>query len=514
MDNSIEPDGLEEVEGEMAEGGQDIPEADANELLDHVVDRVKIKGGLDINKLKEDGVVFEIDEDAVAATNEEYKEEFEAAQRTSYGQMSGKERSFINELGYDGLGGYGLGLDEDNDSDPDGPLMEPFESLMAKMLDLTPDGGVKKKMVRPGGGVEVMEGAEVHIHYNGYLEHHDEPFDSTRLRNKKQVVQLGHGNLIPGLELGIVSMKLGEISRFLINHEYAYGDMGCPPRVPAKSLVLFEVELIHFHDEAKIVEFDNLPMEEMSKFSRVYPAAEERWKEGKAQYVAGRHRAALKTFKLAATDLEKCNLENEEEEKSQQTLLFTLFKNLAVVAMKLKDYHKTIKYGTKALSCPNHIQTASDKAKCNYLCGKANRLIGELRMAKMYLEKAYRFKPNDKMVAEELDSLDHAIERQKNEERLMAQRMILPEEERQPLPDAESCPWLKDPHSMRMCLKQLETFFEDAENDFFKVPKDRINTAKDILIWEEAAKRLDFVILEKPSEDNRRMRIGRKTDSV
>ena len=41
------------------------------------------------------------------------------------------------------------------------------------------------------------------------------------------------------------------------------------------------------------------------------------------------------------------------------------------------------------------------------------------------------------MVAEELDSLDHAIERQKNEERLMAQRMILPEEERQPLPGIE-----------------------------------------------------------------------------
>ena len=69
---------------------------------------------------------------------------------------------------------------------------------MTKMSDLTPDGGVKKKMVRTGGGVEVMEGAEVHIHYNGYLEHHDEPFDSTRLRNKKQVVILGNGNLIPG----------------------------------------------------------------------------------------------------------------------------------------------------------------------------------------------------------------------------------------------------------------------------------------------------------------------------
>ena len=38
------------------------------------------------------------------------------------------------------------------------------------------------------------------------------------------------------------------------------------------------------------------------------------------------------------------------------------------------------------------------------------------------------------MVAEELDNLDKAIEREKVEERLMAQRMILPEEERQPLP--------------------------------------------------------------------------------
>ena len=57
------------------------------------------------------------------------------------------------------------------------------------------------------------------------------------------------------------------------------------------------------------------------------------------------------------------------------------------MALKLIDYHKTIKYGTKALSCPKQIQTAGDKAKCNYLCGKANRLIGELRMSKMYLEK-------------------------------------------------------------------------------------------------------------------------------
>ena len=60
------------------------------------------------------------------ATNEEFKEEFAQAQRTSYGQTVGSDQTFLNDLGYDGLGGYGLGLQEDNDDDdPDG--LEPFE---------------------------------------------------------------------------------------------------------------------------------------------------------------------------------------------------------------------------------------------------------------------------------------------------------------------------------------------------------------------------------------------------
>lgn len=510
MNNSVCAEGLEEVVGEGATGDGKIPEADDNEVLDHAVDRIKIKGGLDINQLREKGAVFEIDEDAVAATNEEFKEEFAQAQRTSYGQTVGSDQTFLNDLGYDGLGGYGLGLQEDNDdSDPDG--LEPFETAAAKMADLTSDGGVKKRMKKAGGGESVMDGAEVHIHYNGYLEHHDEPFDSTRLRNKKQVVRLDNGHLIPGLEIGIKSMTRGEVAHFLITHDYAYGEMGCPPRVPPKSMVFFEVELVHFHDEAKIAEFDCLSPEEMAKYSRVYPAAEERLKEGKNQYTQGRYRPALNTFRLAATDLEKCNLENEEEEKNQQTLLHTLLKNMAVVSMKLKDYHKTIKFGTKALKCPDYVRTRNDNAKCNYLCGKANRLLGELKMSKMYLEKAHKQKPHDSQIAEELSSLDRDFDRYKAEERMMAQRMVLPKEEQHPLPDAEASPWLKDPHLMTMCVKQLETFFQDAENDFFKVPKDRINSAKDILMWEEAARRLDLVVAERPSEENRKMRIVRKS---
>jgi len=502
-------EGLEDVVGEGAAGGEDLPEADEEEILDRLVERVKIKGGLNVDQLRRDGTIFEIDEEAVAATNEEFKEEFAQAQKTSYGQaIGGNGSSFLRDLEYDGLGGYGLGLrDDDNDSDPDG--QEPFETLATKMENLTEDGGVKKRMKKPGGGEAVMDGALVHIHYNGYLEHHDEPFDSTRLRNKKTVVQLDKGHLIPGLEIGIKSMKMNEVSCFLITHPYAFGDMGCPPRVPPQSMVFFEVELIHFHDEAKIAEFDNLPPEEMKKYHYVYPAAEERWKEGKAQYAAGRLRAALKTFTLAYVDLEACHMETEEEQKNQQTLVFTLLKNIGVVAMKLKLYHKTIKHIDKALKCQRSVMTQNDRVKCFYLIGKANRLIGELKMSQFYLEKAFKGKPNDKQIQEELDELDQDIERYKVEEKMMAQRMIVPKEEQQPLPDPESRPWERETHTFKMYLKQLESYFEDETNTIFKVPKDRINSNKDILMWEEAVRRLGLIVIEKPSDKHRRMLIKR-----
>lgn len=61
------------------------------------------------------------------------------------------------------------------------------------MEDLVGDGGVLKKVIRPGTGLLVPEGAMVRVHYNGYLEFADEPYDSSRLRNRQQQFQLGKG---------------------------------------------------------------------------------------------------------------------------------------------------------------------------------------------------------------------------------------------------------------------------------------------------------------------------------
>ena len=46
---------------------------------------------------------------------------------------------------------------------------------------------------------------------------------------------LSIGEQILGWEIAIPTMKKGEKSRFLIKPEYAYGKMGCPPRIPAQA---------------------------------------------------------------------------------------------------------------------------------------------------------------------------------------------------------------------------------------------------------------------------------------
>ena len=67
--------------------------------------------------------------------------------------------------------------------------------MREKMTAITDDKGVYKMVVKKGTGDIVTPGAICRIHYNGYLEYRDEPFDSTRLRNRQQQIRLGESML-------------------------------------------------------------------------------------------------------------------------------------------------------------------------------------------------------------------------------------------------------------------------------------------------------------------------------
>uniref|UniRef100_A0A287D4H8 peptidylprolyl isomerase n=1 Tax=Ictidomys tridecemlineatus TaxID=43179 RepID=A0A287D4H8_ICTTR len=131
----------------------------------------------------------------------------------------------------------------------------PYQRLSQRMLDITGDQGVLKDVIREGTGDLVTPDASVLVKYSGYLEHMDKPFDSNCFRKTPRLMKLGEDITLWGMELGLLSMRRGELARFLFKPTYAYGTLGCPPLIPPNTTVLFEIELLDFLDSAESDKF-------------------------------------------------------------------------------------------------------------------------------------------------------------------------------------------------------------------------------------------------------------------
>merc|ERR1719229_33306 len=107
--------------------------------------------------------------------------------------------------------------------------------------------GVKKEVITeapPECWKKPKAGDEVTVHYVGTLASDGSEFDSSRSRGQPFVFTLGKGQVIKGWDLGVATMKKGELAKFTLAPEFAYGESGSPPKIPANATLCFEVELI------------------------------------------------------------------------------------------------------------------------------------------------------------------------------------------------------------------------------------------------------------------------------
>ena len=51
------------------------------------------------------------------------------------------------------------------------------------------------------------------------------------------------GSVIKAWDLGIATMKKGELAKFTCKPKYAYGEAGSLPKIPPNATLIFEVEL-------------------------------------------------------------------------------------------------------------------------------------------------------------------------------------------------------------------------------------------------------------------------------
>jgi FKBP-type peptidyl-prolyl cis-trans isomerase len=109
-------------------------------------------------------------------------------------------------------------------------------------INVSTDGKVTKVILRQGTGPQAARGQKVKVHYVGTLTNGTK-FDSSRDRNEPFGFQIGQG-VIAGWSLGVATMNVGELSRFTIASDYAYGAKGFPGLIPPNSTLVFEIELL------------------------------------------------------------------------------------------------------------------------------------------------------------------------------------------------------------------------------------------------------------------------------
>jgi len=85
------------------------------------------------------------------------------------------------------------------------------------------------------------------VHYTGTLQDGTQ-FDSSRGRGEFKFT-LGQGQVIKGWDEGVKTMKKGERAIFTLSAEYAYGEAGSPPKIPANATLIFDIELLSWKAE-------------------------------------------------------------------------------------------------------------------------------------------------------------------------------------------------------------------------------------------------------------------------
>jgi FKBP-type peptidyl-prolyl cis-trans isomerase len=106
----------------------------------------------------------------------------------------------------------------------------------------TNPSGLRYILRQPGAGDPPSVGAQVTVHYDGYLMD-GKKFDSSRDRGAPFSFRVGTGRVIKGWDEAVLTMRKGEKRTLLIPWWLAYGAEGKGP-IPSKAMLRFEVELL------------------------------------------------------------------------------------------------------------------------------------------------------------------------------------------------------------------------------------------------------------------------------
>ncbi|MBT1071984.1 FKBP-type peptidyl-prolyl cis-trans isomerase [Geobacter chapellei] len=108
---------------------------------------------------------------------------------------------------------------------------------------VTTASGLKYVDVVVGKGASPVAGKQVTVHYTGTLEN-GKKFDSSVDRKEPFKFTIGVGQVIPGWDEGVMTMKVGGKRKLIIPSKLGYGPSGAGGVIPPNATLLFDVELL------------------------------------------------------------------------------------------------------------------------------------------------------------------------------------------------------------------------------------------------------------------------------
>jgi len=120
-------------------------------------------------------------------------------------------------------------------------LIESYAERRGWDIELT-ESGLFYQIYEKGNGVQAVNGKYATIEYELSLLDGTLCYSSQEQGPKKFI--LGHSTEESGLEQGILMMRVGDKARLIIPPHLAHGLLGDENRIPARSIIVYEVTLV------------------------------------------------------------------------------------------------------------------------------------------------------------------------------------------------------------------------------------------------------------------------------